>query len=316
VKAGTVLVAFGGNALLRRGEDATQRQQIHRAEELARLLARVVRRGSRLLLVHGNGPQVGDALIRVEAALHVAPPLSLAFCVAETQGSIGFLLETALANALRGRGPGSARPATVMTRVVVRASDPRLRAPSKPIGPWYPRYRAEDLQRRLGWKMVEERGLGFRRLVPSPRPIEVLGLEAIRGLLRTERVVIAAGGGGVPVIRTPRGLRAVEAVIDKDRTASLLGRELGVGLFAIITDVDGVYRDWGTPRAKRIAKLPVKEARNGLASGEFPRGSMGPKVEAAADFAEATGRPVLITDAKHFAAGVAGAAGTLVVSRG
>jgi carbamate kinase len=317
VKGRTVLVAFGGNALLKEGEEATQRQQIHRAEELARFLARVVKNGAKLILVHGNGPQVGDALIRVEQAVHRAPPLSLDFCVAETQGSIGFLLERALRNALargRGRRSRAPEPVTLMTQVVVRKNDPRLRRPSKPIGPWYPRYRAEDLKKRLKWKMVEQKGTGFRRLVASPRPVEVLGIEPIRRLLQAGRVVIAAGGGGVPVFRSRKGLQGIEAVVDKDRTASLLGRELDVDLFAIITNVDGVYEKWGTPEARRIPRLSVKEARAGLASGEFPRGSMGPKVEAAADFAEATGRPVLITDAKRFAAGIAGRAGTRVVA--
>ena len=308
------VVAFGGNALVERGEDATQREQIRRAAQLAGRLRALVDAGWRCLLVHGNGPQVGDALLRVESAVHQVPPLPLDVCVAESQGSIGFLLETALRNALRGsRSP---EPATLLTSVLVRATDPQLHRPTKPVGPYYPRYRALEIRRRRGWRMVHEPGRGYRRVVPSPRPVEIVGLEALRGLLRDSRLVIAGGGGGIPVVRTTAGLRGVEAVIDKDLTAMLLARRLRAALFVILTDVEGVYEQWGRSGQALLPRLTVARARAGLRRGEYPPGSMGPKVAAAAAFASATGRPVLITSAAHLADGLAGRTGTLVVRGG
>jgi carbamate kinase len=308
----TALVAFGGNALVERGGEATERAQIRHADRLARELVRVVDSGCRLLLVHGNGPQVGDALIRVEAAARRVPPLTLDVCVAESQGSIGFFLERALRDALRRRRVRP-DPVTVLTQVLVSRSDPRFRRPTKPIGPYYPPARARELERRWGWRMTFEPGLGHRRIVASPRPQDVLGVSAVRDLLAGGHIVIAGGGGGIPVVRTRRGLRGVEAVVDKDLTAFLLASRLGVDLFVILTNVDGVYEGWGTPRARRLPRLTLARARAGLQAGEFPSGSMGPKVEAAVRFVEETGREVIITDAPRFARAVAGRAGTRVV---
>lgn len=313
MRARKVLVAFGGNALVERGEDATQREQTRRADELARTLSRIVSAGNRLVLVHGNGPQVGDALIRSETAIYQVPPLPLDVCVAESQGSIGFLLEKALRNAMRGWPGGGPDPVTVLTQVLVRANDPQLKRPTKPVGPYYPRYRSQELRRRRGWRMIEEPGRGFRRVVASPRPVEFLGLELIATLLRQGRIVIAGGGGGIPVIRTPEGLRGVEAVIDKDHTAALLAKKLRIDLFVILTDVEGVYENYGKEDQRLVPRLSVARARRGVRSGEYPPGSMGPKVAAAADFASATGHEVLITTASRLQDGVAGRAGTRIV---
>ncbi len=315
MKGPRILIAFGGNALVERGEDATQREQLRRADALARTLAGIVADGAGLVLVHGNGPQVGDALIRVESSVISVPPLTLDVCVAESQGSIGFLLEKALRNALRRRRKAP-EPVTVLTPVRVRSSDPALRRPSKPIGPYYPRYRARELRRRLGWRMIHEEGRGYRRVVPSPRPVEILGLDAVEVLLEGGRIVIAAGGGGIPVVRTRAGLQGVEAVIDKDHTSALLARRLGIDVFLILTDFDGVYQYFGKDSEKLLSRLPVSRVRRGLARGEFPAGSMGPKVEAAADFARRTGREVLITSPWRLADGLKRRAGTRVTAEG
>jgi carbamate kinase len=313
-KPRSVLVAFGGNALVDRGEDSTQREQIRRAGGLAKVLARMVARGVRLVLVHGNGPQVGDSLIRSETAIQFVPPLSLDVCVAETQGGIGYFLENALRNPLRKRS-GEAEPVTILTQVLVRAGDPNLRRPTKPIGPYFPRYRAVELSRRRGWRMAREEGRGFRRIVPSPRPARILNIDAIEALLKAGKIVIAAGGGGIPVMRVRGALKGVEAVVDKDLTASLLARRLDVDLFVILTDVEGVYEGYGTDAERLIPRMSVARARRGLKSGAFPAGSMGPKVTAAADFASATGRDVLITSVRGLEAGLEGRGGTRVVAR-
>ena len=313
MKTRGVLVAFGGNALVERGQDATLPEQTRRADELAGRLAAMAGEGWRMVLVHGNGPQVGNSLIRSEAAIHQVPPLSLDVCVAESQGSIGFLLERALRNALRRRRD-TPEPITILTQVLVRSRDPQLKKPTKPVGPYFPRYRALELRKRRGWKMVEEQGRGFRRVVPSPRPVEVLGLDSIAELVRGGRIVIAAGGGGIPVVGTSRGLRGVEAVIDKDLTAGLLARRLGIDLFVILTDVDGVYENYGREKERLIPRLTAGRARRGIARGEYPAGSMGPKVQAAAEFVRATGREVIITCARRLAAALRGTAGTRVVA--
>jgi carbamate kinase len=310
-RTGLVLVAFGGNALVPRGRDATQGEQLARAREVAEVLLTLA--GDRgLVLVHGNGPQVGDILIRVEEAVTKVPPLSLGVCVAQSQGSIGFFLEWALRNALTRHGLDR-DVVTLMSLVRVRERDPAMERPSKPVGPFYTAWRAEYLMRTKTWPMVEQ-DRGWRRVVPSPRPVEVLGVPALRNLLDGGNLVITGGGGGVPVVRTGDGtLQGVEAVIDKDYTAALLARELGVDLFVILTDVESVERDFGTDRARPLDRLSPDEARRLLEEGQFPRGSMGPKVEAALSVVEDTGRKALITSAPALSRALAGENGTWLV---
>ena len=307
------LVAFGGNALIRRGEEGTQTEQIENSESLSRTLGRLVEEGFDLLLVHGNGPQVGNILIQVEEAVTKVPPLSLDVCVALSEGSIGYLLARSLSNAFAARRIRK-EVVCLVTEVLVDRRDPGFRKPAKPIGPFYTKYRAEYLMKRMGWIMVEDSGRGYRKVVASPRPKKVLAMPAIRQCLQNGWVVIAAGGGGIPVYRNEDGrLKGVEAVIDKDHTAGLLATELRADLFLILTGVDQVYLNFGRPDQLRCGRLTVREARRHLSEGQFPAGSMGPKIETAADFVEETGNEVLITSVDRLKEAMTGKAGTRIV---
>lgn len=305
------VVAFGGNALLEPGDRGTVAEQRARAEAAAEWLTALVRRGWSLLIVHGNGPQVGQAMIQMEAAVDKVPPGTLDLAVAETQGSMGYLLDLALRNRF-ARESFDAEPACLLSLVVVDASDPGFDRPTKPVGPFFSAESAEVFRREYGWQMRKE-PTGWRKVVPSPRPLELLGIDSVRELLRRDRVVIAGGGGGIPVVRRGDRLEGIEAVIDKDRTASLLARQLAADLFLILTNVARVKRDFGTERERELPVLGVEEALALLAEGQFPAGSMGPKIESAIEFVTATGRRVIITDIDHVQEAVDGAAGTAIV---
>jgi carbamate kinase len=309
------LVAFGGNALLAPGDHGTVAEQRARAEAAAGWLVGLVAAGHDLVIVHGNGPQVGQVLIQMEEAATKLPPGTLDVAVAQTEGSIGYLLELALRDELRRRQVPR-ECSTVLSLVVVDRDDPGFSEPTKPIGPFFSSWRAAALQREQGWRMVEDAGRGWRKVVASPRPLEILGVGAVAALVRAGHVVIAGGGGGIPVVREPGGsLTGVEAVIDKDRTASLLARELRVDLFVILTGVPHLMRNFGRRNALAVPVLSIRRARQMLAAGHFPAGSMGPKVEAAIDFVADCGRPVLITDVETLPRAVAGEAGTRIVPR-
>jgi carbamate kinase len=307
------VVAFGGNALIRRGEEGTQTEQIENSDRLAKRLVLVLEEGYDLLLVHGNGPQVGNILIQVEEAVTKVPPLSLDVCVAQSEGSIGYLLGRSLANALSAKRI-KREVVCFVTEVLVDRRDPGFRKPTKPIGPFYTKYRAEYLMKRMGWLMVEDSGRGYRKVVASPRPKKVLSLPAIRDGLKQGWVVIAGGGGGIPVYRNDEGrLKGVEAVVDKDHTAGLLACELKADLFVILTGVDQVYLNFGRPDQVRAERLSVSDARHHLREGQFPSGSMGPKIETAVAFAEKVGNEVLITSVDRMREALAGKSGTRVV---
>ena len=241
------VVAFGGNALLPPDGDGSQAEQQRLAEEAARWLLPVLNKGFEVIIVHGNGPQVGNILIQVEEAAGRIPPQSLDVCVAQTQGSMGFLLETALTNVL---GPaGFAKEiVTIVTTVEVDAADPAFGKPTKPIGPFFDRERAEALSKSRGWAIVEDAGRGWRKVVASPRPKAIRNTEIIAWLVNRGKIVIAGGGGGVPVVVDDAGrMRGVEAVIDKDYVSSLLASNLAADLFIVLTGVPRVYRDFGKP---------------------------------------------------------------------
>jgi carbamate kinase len=307
------LIAFGGNALLRPEDRGTQEEQVARARQAARWLAEIVRHHYRLVIVHGNGPQVGNILIQAEEASTKIPPQSLDVAVAETEGSMGFLLQQAMRNRLESVGLPST-VTTVLTEVEVDPNDPAFKRPTKPVGPFFTRYRAEALARDYGWTVREDSGRGWRKVVPSPRPIRILGVESIGAVLSTCNVLIAAGGGGIPVVRGRDGQwRGIEAVIDKDYASALLAADLEADLFIILTAVERVSIDFGKPKEKKLDRLRVAEAERHLAAGQFPSGSMGPKIEAAIDFVKRTGKEVLITDVEHLREALDGNAGTRVV---
>lgn len=310
-----IVVAFGGNALVRRGEDGTQQQQIRHAEGLARSLVKVLRKGHDLVLVHGNGPQVGNLLVQVEEAVTKVPPVSLDVCVAQTEGSIGYLLERALRNEMLKEGVDR-EVVCLLTHVVVDPKDSALKAPSKPVGPFYTPYRAAWLKRARRWRIVEDSGRGYRKVVPSPRPLKVLNMPTIRALLESHHVIIAGGGGGVPVIEEPSGrLKGIEAVIDKDLTAAMIGRDLHADLLLVLTDVDYVFLNYGKKNQRALTRLSLKEAERHLRRGQFPPGSMGPKVQAAVEFARSTGHDVIITSLRRCVSALSGRGGTRITSR-
>jgi carbamate kinase len=306
------VVAFGGNALLRPEDRGTQEEQIARAKQAARWLAEIVRYGYKLIVVHGNGPQVGNILIQAEEASTKIPPQSLDVAVAQTEGSIGFMLQQAIRNRLESIGL-KGDVSTVLTEVEVDVNDVAFKRPTKPIGPFFTRYRAEALERDLGWTMREDSGRGWRHVVPSPRPLHILNVNTIAHMVDTASVVMAAGGGGIPVVRGRDGQwRGIEAVIDKDFASALLAKELSADVFIILTGVPKVAIDFGKPTQKQLDRMTIAEAEKHLAAGQFPSGSMGPKIEAAIQFVRASGKEVLITDVEHVREAITGNDGTVV----
>jgi carbamate kinase len=307
------LIAFGGNAILLESQRGLQEEQMRKALEAARLMVHIVRKGYDLIIVHGNGPQVGNLLIQMEEAVTKVPPFSLEVCDAMTEGSMGFMLERAIVNELRTRSIDK-EVATVITQVVVDKDDPAFEKPTKPVGPFYTKYRGQQLAREKKWTMVEDAGRGYRKVVPSPRPIDVVSKWVIRDLVQSGRIVIAAGGGGIPVIINGNGLfQGVEAVIDKDYAAGLLAREVKVDLFIILTGVERVTINFGRPDQQPFDILTIEEAQRYLDEGQFPPGSMGPKIKAAIEYIKAGGKEVLITSAGHLKAALIHRSGTRII---
>jgi carbamate kinase len=308
------LVAFGGNAMLPEDQKGLQSEQMRNAARAAELMVHIVQKGYELIIVHGNGPQVGNLLIQMEEAANKIPPYSLDVCDAMTEGSMGFMLERALINELRRRSIDK-EIASLVSQVVVDKDDPAFGKPTKPVGPFYSKFRGLELAREKKWSMVEDAGRGYRKVVPSPKPIDVVNNRIIRELVEAGRIVIAAGGGGIPVIINSNGLfEGVEAVIDKDYAASLLAREVKVDLFIILTAIERVYINFGKPDQREVPVLTVDEARKHLAEGQFPPGSMGPKIRAAVEYIEAGGREVLITKDTHLKAALINRSGTRIVA--
>jgi len=307
------VIAFGGNALLRPEDQGRVEEQIQRAYDTALWLVPLTNQGFKLVVVHGNGPQVGNLMLQMEEAATKIPPLPVDVCDAMTEGSMGYLLELALRNQFKKMGR-SLRIATVLTPVLVDKDDPGFKNPTKPIGPFYTKFRAEQLSKEYGWIIKEDAGRGWRKVVPSPKPIKILNIDLIKEMLTLRDILIAGGGGGIPVIMKENGsLKGIEAVIDKDYTASLIARELDADLFIILTGVSKVARDFGKPTQEFLSKITVEEAKKMLEEGQFPPGSMGPKIDAAISFVESTGKKVLITDSSTLAEALEGKNGTYIV---
>lgn len=308
------VIALGGNALIRDTRRIAFADQYATVRDTMTHLADLIQQDWNLVVTHGNGPQVGFLLRQSELAAHEIPPLPLDYCDAATQGDIGYMLQHALNNTFRERGlPHQA--VTVVTEVVVAADDPAFAHPSKPIGSFMPAEAAQQRRDRDGWAVVEDAGRGWRRVVASPHPREIVQLAAIDVLSRAGFVVVAVGGGGIPVVRQSDGLlRGVEAVIDKDRASALLAVHLRADWLIILTDVPQVAVHFRQPHQRWLETLTVSEAERYLAEGHFARGSMGPKVEAALMFVQQTGGQALITDPAHLASAVRGQAGTRLVA--
>ncbi|MGD0146577.1 MAG: carbamate kinase [Nitrososphaerales archaeon] len=306
-----ILVALGGNAILRNGGKRTAAEQRATIDSTSKKLARLIGEGHDIALTHGNGPQVGDILLAYDSAKSVVSPMPLDVCGAQSQGMIGYMLQQSLENQLRSAGIVK-NVATVLTQTVVSATDKAFANPTKPIGQFYDEVESKELERKNGWSMIDDSNRGFRRVVPSPNPVSFLESETIKCLFDDGAVVIAAGGGGVPVVKDVRSGRytGVEAVIDKDLAAALLARLLGVDLLMILADVDGVFLDYGKPEQKLVGRMSIREARKYLAEDQFPAGSMGPKVEATVRFIESGGKRAVIGSLEKVEATLDGEAGT------
>jgi len=306
------VIAFGGNVLIGPDDHGTMVEQQANADTAAKMLLEVLRRDYDMVLVHGNGPQVGNILIRVEESSTKIPPSTLDVCVADTEGSMGYLLEMALRNRLNGSGIEK-EIVTLVTEVEVDADDPAFQQPTKPIGPFYTKFRARMMEEEHGWQMVEDAGRGYRRQVPSPKPVRILQTDVARRLLEQGYVVNVAGGGGIPVSFDDKGvMKGEEAVIDKDYSASLMASALNADLFVILTGVSRVCIDFGQPTQRALDVITVDRARQLLEEGQFPPGSMGPKIRASIDFLEAGGREVIITDPDLFIPALDGRSGTRI----
>ena len=309
-RAPIVLVAMGGHAFIQPGEAGNIDDHERNAERIAALLMTLVERDFQLLITHGNGPQVGQLLIQHERTKDEVPGLPLDVLVAMTEGSLGYILQDALLNQLRRRGMRR-YVVTVVTQVVVDEHDPEFLAPSKPIGPFLSREEAERRARDLGWKIKEDSGRGWRRLVPSPKPLKVVQRHTIRDAARAGHIVIACGGGGIPIKQQPDGQYAgIEAVIDKDLTSSVLATEVGAALLVILTAVPNVYVHFGTPEQRPLGAVTLEELERLHGEGHFPPGSMGPKIEAVLRFLKRGGRRALITNPESLPQAIEGRAGT------
>jgi len=305
----TILIAVGGNSLIRAGEKGTIAEQLANARRTATQIVALCAAGYRVVLTHGNGPQVGAALLRSERGATEVPGQPLDVCGACTQGEIGYLLEQSLATGLQIAGLHIS-VATIVTQSLVSPDDPAMQRPEKPVGPFYSQAEAERRQRQLGWKIVEDASRGYRRVVPSPDPIEIIELEVIRDLVERNVLVIACGGGGIPVIWRDGALQGVEAVIDKDRASALLAAHLGVDLFVISTDTDFVYLDYKRPNQRALKNVGADELRQYQNAGHFPPGNMGPKIESVLRFLRNGGKQAVITSCDHLRDAVTGSAGT------
>jgi carbamate kinase len=308
-----VVVALGGNALLRRGDTGSIDNQRRNLVVAARALVELEAAGHELVVTHGNGPQVGYLAIEADAAADIVPPPPLDVLVAESQGQIGYLLSRALDDAEVERG--RRRPtAVVLTQVVVDPRDPAFLHPTKPVGPVYDRDTAERLAAEHSWTIAPD-GAGWRRVVPSPQPTELLEATTIRALTDDGVLVIASGGGGIPVARADGTYIGVEAVVDKDLAAVVLARAVDADALLLLTDVDAAYRGWGTAASRRIARLSPATARRELRRGTFADGSMGPKILAAVEFVSGGGRLAAIGALEDAAALLEGSIGTRIELR-
>ena len=308
-----VVIALGGNAILRPNQEATFDNQMHNIKLSAELIAKIEKLDYEIVVTHGNGPQVGNILRQNEEAKDVVPQMPLDVCSAESQGFIGYMMEQSLKNALNEEELTSG-VLTLLTQTEVSPDDPAFDNPTKPIGVFYSEAEAEVLTEEKGWVMMEDAGRGYRRVVPSPHPQKIHGVESILKLLKQNTIVIAGGGGGIPVVRNKIGqISGIEAVIDKDRTGKKLAEQLDADVFMMLTDVSNVYINYGKPNQEKLEEISVLKAKQYMDEGQFADGSMGPKMEAAIDFAM-QGKKAIICSLDQAAEALSGFAGTRIVN--
>jgi len=307
------VLALGGNSLIRKGQKGTIHEQESNAEKITRQIFPLVLRGYNLIITHGNGPQVGQQLIQNERAASEVPAMPLDVCVADTEGSMGYILQQALLNELRRHEMKNVYVVTMITEVLVDENDPAFANPTKPVGPFYTKEQAEKLISKEKWTMIEDAGRGWRRVVPSPKPKKIVQRYMIRDLCRQGNIVIALGGGGIPIWRNKKNnYEGIEAVVDKDLASCELAKVIHAELFIILTSEPEVYLDYNKPAQRPVHKMSVAQARRYLAEGHFPPGSMGPKIQAVINFLGQEDSTAIITNAPHLKAALKGKAGTLI----
>ena len=289
----TIVVALGGNAILQPGQEGTYENQLNNVRKSTKFLAKLVKDGYKLVITHGNGPQVGNILRQNEEAADVVPPLPLDVLSGQSQGFIGYMMVHSLINELNTLQINTP-VVNLLTRVEVSRDDKDFNDPSKPIGTFYTLEESQAMVAEKGWNMKEDSNRGYRRVVPSPEPLKIHESAAIKSLTEQGNIVVACGGGGIPVVTNEDGtVEGVEAVIDKDRSSFKLAQEMEADVFMILTDVDNVYVNYGTPDQKALGKISVEEMEGYVAEGQFSAGSMGPKVEATLEFAKGTGTAII-----------------------
>jgi len=308
-----VVVALGGNAILQPGQRGTFEEQMKNVHTTCEQLAAMVESGKyKIVVTHGNGPQVGNILLQNEVGKEVAAPMPLYVCGAESQGLIGYMIQQSLTNLFVAKGRPDIPVATIVTQVVVDKADPAFANPTKPVGPFYSAEEAARLKREKGYDVKEDAGRGWRRVVPSPDPVEIFEKVAIRQLVDARTIVVASGGGGIPVVRENGGLKGVDAVIDKDLAGERLAADVKASIFMILTDVAQVKLHYRTPQEKSLARMTVAEAKKYAAEGHFAKGSMEPKVRAAIRFIESGGEKAIITSLDKATDALEGKAGTAI----
>ena len=308
----TIVLAVGGNALLRPGDKGTDEEQMQRAHETAENIYDLFI-NNKVVITHGNGPQVGAILLQNEHSRKVVPPMPLDICGAMSQGEIGYMLAQGFHDVFEEKGLHK-EVVTVMTRVIVDENDPAFLNPTKPVGPFYSKNEANKLAKEKGWIIVEDSGRGWRRVVPSPMPLKIVEQYAIRNIIDAGFVGIAVGGGGVPVIKKNGRLVGVEGVIDKDLASSVLARDINANMFIILTSVEKVFLNFGTPEQKALDEITVSEARRYMKEGHFKKGSMYPKILASVIYLENGGKEVLITSPEKLRNALEGKTGTRIIN--
>jgi carbamate kinase len=309
---GLDVIAVGGNAIIPTSGGGTIEAQRKLTTTSMQQVADLIVAGRKVIVTHGNGPIVGNIVERNEAVKDRIPPMPLDVCGADSQGGIGYMIQQSLRNELSARGVHR-EVVSIVSQVLVSTADEAFEHPTKPIGLFYGKTEAEALEREKGYRMIMDANRGYRRVVPSPRPLEIVEADTISKLLKLGIVVIAVGGGGVPVVRNGDKLVGVEAVIDKDRAAAVLGKMVQAERLVILTSVPEVYIHFGSPGQKALRKVKLAEIKKHFKAGEFPLGSMGPKIEAAIDFLESGGRRVIISDATMLLEACKGLAGTHIL---
>ncbi|MFZ4845384.1 carbamate kinase [Enterococcus casseliflavus] len=305
-----VVIALGGNAILKPNQPATVETQLANIQLSAEQIAKIEKLDHQIVVTHGNGPQVGNILRQNEEAKEVVPPFPLDVCNAESQGFIGYLMEQSIKNKIEQEELTS-NVVTLLTQVEVAADDPAFEKPTKPIGLFYSEEEAKTMAEEKHWVMEEDAGRGYRRVVPSPQPVTIHGVESMVHLLNQNTIVIAGGGGGIPVVKQAEGLKGIEAVIDKDRTGKKLAEQVDADVFMMLTDVNNVYINYGTPKQEKLTGLSVSEAQAYFDAGHFAEGSMGPKMEAAIAFAK-QGKKAIICSLEEADLALLGEAGTRI----